>query len=87
MVNWDGFNIPENRKDVTDAGNARWVLRNLAIQNFKHPRFDDVIDKVVSHLRSIGEEPGFVLGLRKQELTVDDVVDAEIEHHQLGEDE
>ncbi len=34
------MDVPELRKDVTVGANLRWLLRNLAANNGKHPMFD-----------------------------------------------
>ncbi len=33
------MDIPEFRRDTTKITNVRWLARNLAIQNGKHPMF------------------------------------------------
>ena len=42
-IDWTGFDIPETRKDVSNKSNARWILRNLSINNKKHPRLSAVL--------------------------------------------
>jgi hypothetical protein len=41
---WEGFDIPEHRKDIDNPSNAGWVLRNLAIRNGNHPRLSDILN-------------------------------------------
>lgn len=45
-IDWDGFDIPEQRKDVSNIAHASWVLRNLGIQNSEHPKLKDTLDLV-----------------------------------------
>ena len=67
MIDWEDFDIPDSRKDVTNVWNARWVLRNLAIQNENHPRCNEVIDLVISNIRSMHEEVGLILRPTKED--------------------
>ena len=33
----EGMDVPEMRKDVTNAANLRWLNRNIMIRNSEHP--------------------------------------------------
>lgn len=35
-----GMKIPSRRKNIKNNENIRWLLRNLPIQNSKHPNFE-----------------------------------------------
>ena len=35
----DMMEVPASRKEVSSPANARWLLRNLAVQNSAHPMF------------------------------------------------
>ena len=55
------MNVPENRKDISDMANVRWILRNIRIQNADNPQLPELIEKLVSlHKEVIGRDP-FVL--------------------------
>jgi len=43
----DMMDVPEMRKDATKIANIRWLGRNLAIQNSRHPMFISAIDLVI----------------------------------------
>ena len=38
------MDIPNKRKNVDDASNISWLLRNIAIRNSSHPQFKEVIE-------------------------------------------
>lgn len=38
------MDIPKNRLDVTRAENVRWLLRNIAVRNSNHPRFQEAVE-------------------------------------------
>jgi len=44
----EDMDIPEHRRQLSNE-NLRWLLRNLAIRNSNHPKFEEVI----SNLKSI----------------------------------
>lgn len=39
----EDMDVPANRRDITDPSNVRWLLRNLAIRNSKHPLIDSTL--------------------------------------------
>lgn len=51
---WEGFDIPEHRKDIDNVSNARWILRNLAIRNSNHPRLSEVLDRAIETVKGEG---------------------------------
>lgn len=42
----DDIDIPESRRNLSDDGNVRWLLRNLAIRNNNHPKFKFIINEL-----------------------------------------
>jgi len=42
--------VPTRRRDTSKPENVRWLLRNLAVRNSKHPRFDDVFEALKSQI-------------------------------------
>jgi hypothetical protein len=42
----DDMRLPLMRRDTTDNSNVRWLLRNLAINNFGHPDLGRVISEL-----------------------------------------
>jgi hypothetical protein len=38
------MDVPNKRKNISDASNISWLLRNLAIRNSSHPKFKEVIE-------------------------------------------
>ena len=56
-INWEGFDVPENRKDIDRPENARWLLRNLSIRNSEHPRIQKVMKQIWIHqnLNAVGD--------------------------------
>lgn len=38
------MDVPEKRKNISDASNVSWLLRNLPIRNSCHPKFKEVIE-------------------------------------------
>lgn len=48
---WDGFDIPCHRKDIDNVSNARWILRNLAINNATHPRLSEMLDLAIETVK------------------------------------
>ena len=51
MTDWDGFDIPGHRKDIENLSNARWILRNLAINNPHHPRLSEMLDLAIETVK------------------------------------
>ena len=45
-IDWTGFNIPQNKKNVNNPYNALWVLQNIRARNTKNPLLDSVIMKI-----------------------------------------
>ena len=48
---WEGFDIPEQRKDIDNVSSARWILRNLAIRNSNHPRLSEMLDLAIESVK------------------------------------
>ena len=46
MIDWTGFDLPEQRKS-----DWRWLMRNLAARNATHPRFSEVMEAVKAEFR------------------------------------
>ena len=42
----DTMDIPKLRKDLTQPGNVRWLLRNMFVRNSNHPEFKAAIKKL-----------------------------------------
>ena len=42
----DDIDIPKSKRNLSDDGNVRWLLRNLAIRNNNHPKFKFIINEL-----------------------------------------
>ena len=51
MIDLEGFDIPENRKDLNNSSNIWWLLRNLGIRNKDNPRFNLVIKELKNKIK------------------------------------
>jgi hypothetical protein len=38
------MDVPNKRKNISDASNVSWLLRNIAIRNSSHPQFKEAIE-------------------------------------------
>jgi len=38
------MDVPNKRKNISDASNISWLLRNLPIRNSCHPQFKEAIE-------------------------------------------
>ena len=49
---WEGFrDIPELRQDIEKPSNARWILRNIGINNANHPRLREILERAKATVR------------------------------------
>ena len=47
----DDIDIPESRRDLSDDGNVRWLLRNLAVENKNHPKFKFMMNELRKEIK------------------------------------
>jgi hypothetical protein len=45
------LDVPAMRMDVTNVGNLRWLMRNLAVRNNEHPMLDTIFTMIRELLR------------------------------------
>ena len=38
------MDVPNKRKNISEASNISWLLRNIAIRNSSHPQFEEAIE-------------------------------------------
>jgi len=43
-----GMDIPDNRRDITQLPNIKWLLRNLHVKNGDNEKFPEAIKALVS---------------------------------------
>ena len=49
----DDINAPTSRRDLTRIENVAWCIRNLAINNAKHPMLKPTLGILCSHFSNI----------------------------------
>ncbi len=47
----DTMDIPQSRRDVSNPSNVRWLMRNLGVNNSRHPNFNEAIAQLKQILR------------------------------------
>jgi len=52
----DTMDIPAMRRDLNKESNIRWLQRNLAIDNNKHPRIEEVTMLLTREARRIRKQ-------------------------------
>ena len=43
-IDWEGFDVPEQRKAIWNPSNLRWMARNIGVRNSAHPRLSEVVE-------------------------------------------
>lgn len=47
----EDMDIPQMRRDTTKEANVRWLLRNIAVRNTRHPEFPRVCAELGEEMR------------------------------------